>query len=302
MNKIERLISIVMILLQKNIVSTTEFSQLLRVSKRTIIRDMETLGLANIPIYAIHGVHGGYGIMDEYKIDKRLLSSKDLENILTALGGLGQLLVSEDVALTVKKIESMVGTGARSSSVHLSFYDWDGRTEMVATLNICREAIKQTKLLTFDYIDRSGVQSNRRVEPYQLHFSEMSWYLRGFCLDRMDYRTFKLSRMEKLEITSRTFVPRDTVELFREQQYQPERVTIKALIAHSIKDHFIERYGHKSIEPYDSERSSVFMDVPQDQTGFQFLAGFGTELEILEPQSYIDDFRAFLGSLIGRYG
>ena len=91
MEKLERLISIVMILLQKNVVSTTAFSQLFKVSKRTILRDMETLSLSNIPIYSINGVHGGYGIMDEYKIDKRLLSSMDLENILTALGGMGQI-------------------------------------------------------------------------------------------------------------------------------------------------------------------------------------------------------------------
>ncbi|WP_151736024.1 helix-turn-helix transcriptional regulator ['Paenibacillus yunnanensis' Narsing Rao et al. 2020] len=301
MNKIERLISIVMILLQKNIVSTTEFSQLLNVSKRTIIRDMETLSLANIPIYALHGVHGGYGIMDEYKIDKRLLSSKDLENILTALGGLGQLLVSEDVALTIKKIESMVGSGAGKSSVHLSFYNWDGRTEMIPYLKMCQEAIMQTKLLAFDYVDRGGSLTNRQVEPYQLHFSEMSWYLRGFCVDRMDYRTFKLSRMEKLQMTPRTFVPREADELPVQQHYEPELVTVKALVAHSIKEQFVERFGHKSIQPYDSGRSEVFIEVPQDRYGFQFLAGFGTNLEIIGPQSYADDFRMFLEDLIRLY-
>ncbi|MBW7475511.1 HTH domain-containing protein [Paenibacillus oenotherae] len=54
MEKIERLIAIVMILLQKNVISTTEFSQLFNVSKRTILRDMEALSLSNIPIYSIN--------------------------------------------------------------------------------------------------------------------------------------------------------------------------------------------------------------------------------------------------------
>lgn len=104
MGKIERLIAIVMILLQKDVVSSTKFSQLFDVSKRTILRDMETLSLSNIPIYSINGVNGGFGIMDEYKLDKRLLSSKDLENILTALSGLEQILISEEVEVTVKKL------------------------------------------------------------------------------------------------------------------------------------------------------------------------------------------------------
>lgn len=41
--------------------------------------------------------------MDEYKVDKRLLNSSDLENILTALGGLEQILISEEVEITIKK-------------------------------------------------------------------------------------------------------------------------------------------------------------------------------------------------------
>lgn len=106
MEKIERLLSIIMILLKKDVVSTTEFTQLFNVSKRTILRDMETLSLSNIPIYSVNGIHGGYAIMDEYKVDKRLLTSSDLENILTALGGLEQILLSEEVELTIKKIEA----------------------------------------------------------------------------------------------------------------------------------------------------------------------------------------------------
>lgn len=103
MEKVERLISIIMILLKKDVVSSTDFAQLFNVSKRTVLRDMETLSLSNIPIYAVNGVYGGYGIMNEYKVDKRLLSSTDLLNILTALGGLEQILISEEVERTIKK-------------------------------------------------------------------------------------------------------------------------------------------------------------------------------------------------------
>ncbi|GIP26423.1 transcriptional regulator [Paenibacillus sp. J23TS9] len=302
MEKIERLISIVMILLQKNVVSTTEFSQLFNVSKRTILRDMETLGFTNIPIYSINGVYGGYGIMDEYKLDKRLLSSKDLENILTALGGLGQILFSDEVELTLKKIQSMIESSSWKSSIHLSFYDWDGRSEIIQILKTCQEAIVQGRLLTFDYIDQSGLKTNRTVEPYQLHFSEMSWYLKGFCLNRMGYRTFKLSRTDNLNIDIKTFVPRDFLnDQKAEQHYQPKLITIKALISHSIKDHFIERYGQKNIEAYNSEFLIATIDVPHNHNGFQFLAGFGTNLVIIEPKSYVEDFREFLNVMINKY-
>ncbi|OBZ09165.1 YafY family protein [Bacillus sp. FJAT-26390] len=302
MEKIERLISIVMILLQKDVVSTTEFSKLFNMSKRTILRDMETLSLSNIPIYSINGVHGGYGIMDEYKLDKRLLSSNDLENILTALGGLGQILFSDEVEQTLKKIEAMISSSSWKSSIHLSFYDWEGRSEIIQSLKTCQEAILKRKLISFDYIDKNGIKTNRIVEPYQLHFSETSWYLKGFCLHRQRYRTLKLSRIDNLTMNEKTFNPRDyLLEQEHEASYQPQLVAIKALITPSVKDQFIERYGRKSIENYSSEYFLATIDVPQNSIGFQFLASFGTNLEIVEPKTYVEQFRNYLNKMINKY-
>ncbi|OPH54968.1 DNA-binding protein [Paenibacillus ferrarius] len=302
MDKIERLISIIMILLRKNIVSTTEFTQLFDVSKRTILRDMETLSLSNIPIYSINGVHGGYGIMDEYKVDKRLLSSSDLENILTALGGLEQILISEEVDITIKKIEAMVSPLSLKSSIQLSFYGWEGRSEILHTLRTFQESILKRRLVSFDYIDKNGTATNRIVEPYQLHFSETSWYLKGFCLHRMSYRTFKLSRIDKLNMDDKTFNPREyLVEQEREASYQPQLVAIQALISPSIQDQFIERYGRKSIENYSSEFLLATIDVPHNSTGFQFLASFGTNLKIVAPQTYVEDFRNYLKQMMDHY-
>ncbi len=303
MEKVERLISIIMILLKKDVVSTKEFAQLFNVSKRTILRDMETLSLSNIPIYSVNGVHGGYGIMDEYKVDKRLLSSSDLENILTALGGLEQILISEEVEITIKKIEAMVTPLAMKGSIQLSFYDWEGRSEIRQILKTCKEAIIKNRLVSFDYIDKNGTATKRTVEPYQLHFSETSWYLKGFCLERMAYRTFKLSRIDHFNMNEQTFSPRD--DLLEQEQgssYQPEPVAIKALISPSIKDQFIERYGRKSIENYSSDYLLATIYVPQNSTGFQFLASFGTKLEIVEPRTYVEDFRNYLNKMIEKYG
>lgn len=85
--KIERLISMIMILLRRELVSATELAKIFKVTTRTIYRDVETLSMANIPIYTVQGRDGGIGLMPTYKVDKKLLTSKDLQNILTALHG-----------------------------------------------------------------------------------------------------------------------------------------------------------------------------------------------------------------------
>lgn len=301
MDKVERLISIIMILLRKEVVSASEFAQLFNVSKRTILRDMETLSLSNIPIYSINGVHGGYGIMDEYKVDKRLLSNSDLENILTALGGLEQIL-SEEVEITVKKIEAMISPMAPKGTIKLSFYDWEGRSEIRQTLKTSQEAILKRRLVSFDYIDKNGATTKRTVEPYQLHFSESSWYLKGFCLQRMGYRTFKLSRIDHLHMTEQTFSARDEVhEPDQAASYLPELVEVKLLISPVIKDQFIERYGRKRIERFSSDYLSATIQLPQNGNGFHFLASFGTNLQVVEPKSYVEEFRNYLSKMLEQY-
>lgn len=299
--KVERLISIIMILLKKDIVSTKEFTQLFGVSKRTILRDMETLSLSNIPIYAVHGIKGGYGIMDEYKVDKRLLNSTDVENILIALSGLEKILISEEVEVTISKMEAMVNPLSLKGSIQLSFYEWEGRSEVLQALKLCQKSILESKIISFDYIDKDGARTNRMVEPYQLHFSETSWYLKGYCLDRQGIRTFKLSRIDNLNKDETTFRPRDYVLEQEETHFQPQLITVKALISPNIKDQFIERYGQKSIENYSSDYDLATFQIPQNSFGFQFLAGFGTNLIITEPKSYLDEFRSYLLKMVDNY-
>ncbi len=239
--------------------------------------------------------------MEEYKVDKRLLNSSDLENILIALGGLEKILISEEVALTIRKMEAMVNPSSRKGSIQLSFYDWEGRSEILQTLKSCQQSISENKIISFDYIDKDGLKTTRMVEPYLLHFSEASWYLRGYCLDRQGYRTFKLSRVDNLSTDGTTFQPRDFVLEQDKTKYQPQLIAVKALISPNIKDQFIERYGRKSIEHYSSDYFLAAFHIPQNSIGFQFLASFGTHLEIIEPKSFVKEFRSYLLAMMNKY-
>lgn len=69
--KVDRLISIVLVLLDKNRISAQELADMFEVSLRTIYRDIDAIELAGIPIRSTSGVGGGFEIMPNYKIDKR---------------------------------------------------------------------------------------------------------------------------------------------------------------------------------------------------------------------------------------
>lgn len=301
MNKVERLISIVMILLQKDVMSASAFAELLRVSKRTILRDMETLSLSNIPIYAVHGVNGGYAIMDTYKLDKRLLRQADLENVLTALSGLEQLMVSKEVEATIAKIASMAGA-SHHGAIQLSFYNWEGRADIAPVLHACQQAVMDNKVVAFDYLDRGGAATYRRVEPYRLHFSERSWYLKGFCLERQAYRTFKLSRMDRFMQEDVRFTPRDDSDDYMSAPgHRLQSEPIKLLISPRVKEQLVERYGRSCIDDSNPDGLIASISVPMTEEGFRYLAGFGPDVKVMEPAPYIEAFKSFLVATLDAY-
>lgn len=110
-----RLINIVMMLLAQDTISAQTFADLFQVTKRTILRDMDHLSAAHIPVVATRGVNGGFRLLDTYKIDKRLLSVKDLQNILAAVQGLDALLVDPDVAMTLTKVSGLLPTTKKTA-------------------------------------------------------------------------------------------------------------------------------------------------------------------------------------------
>ena len=82
--KIERLIGIIFYLINRECVTTNELAQKFEVSRRTILRDIDTLTLAGIPIYSELGVNGGYIINKDFKVDEKLLTAT-IKNIFCLL-------------------------------------------------------------------------------------------------------------------------------------------------------------------------------------------------------------------------
>jgi predicted DNA-binding transcriptional regulator YafY len=90
--KVDRLVSIIMILLEKERIGAQELADLFEVSPRTIYRDIDTINMAGIPVRSTSGVGGGFEIMQKYKIDKNVFSTSDLSAILMGLSGLSNVM------------------------------------------------------------------------------------------------------------------------------------------------------------------------------------------------------------------
>lgn len=301
MKKIERLISIVMILLQKEVVSASEFSRLFNVTKRTIQRDMDALSYANIPIYAEYGAEGGYALMEGYKFDKRLLNHKDIENILVALGGFEGLITNQEIQTTIQKIKGMASKDI-FPKLDLSFYDWIGRSQIKEEILFIKKAIENNLLLKFEYVDQKGNITYRVVEPYKLHLNEMHWYLIGYSLEREDYRTFKLTRIINIQKDG-FFVPRSEKEFKdgKKHNVQQNLVSVQLSIDVAVRDQFIERYGKNAVTKLNTRSYLATIELPENQFSYQFIAGFGNKVKIMKPKGFVSKYLNFLEDAMKLY-
>ena len=202
--KLDRLIGILSVLLQKETVTAPYLADKFEVSRRTINRDIETLCHAGIPVLTKQGAHGGISILENYKLDRTLLSTNEMQDVLAGLRSLDSIHGTNQYEQLMEKLSagsSDFMTGNQSVLIDLSSWDKASLSPKIAMI---RDAIDRNRRLSFFYHAPSGEQQ-RTVDPYYLIFRWSSWYLWGFCEKRQDYRLFKLNRMTEVQLLSNTF-------------------------------------------------------------------------------------------------
>ena len=106
--KVDRLVSIIMTLLDKKRIGAQELADMFEVSPRTIYRDIDAINMAGVPIRSISGVGGDFEIMPKYKIDKNVFSTADLSAILMGLSNLSNMVRGDELVNALAKVKSFI--------------------------------------------------------------------------------------------------------------------------------------------------------------------------------------------------
>lgn len=89
--------------------------------------------------------------------------------------------------------------------IDVDFSGWGhGPQEREKFLRI-KQAVLESRVLSFTYYSTCGQTTNRRIEPMKLRFRGSAWYVHGFCLEKQELRVFKVSRMEGISVTEEAF-------------------------------------------------------------------------------------------------
>lgn len=299
--KIDRLIGILSILLQKEMVTAPELAEYFEVSRRTIGRDIDALCKAGIPIRTMQGAGGGISIMDGYRMDRTILTSWDMQVILAGLRSLDSVSGSRYYGQLMEKIQagsSEFITGRDSILIDLSSWYRDSLAPKIETI---QDAIGDRHLVKFRYYAPSG-ETERTVEPYYLVFRWSSWYLWGWCLKRKDYRLFKLNRMDQVCRIDKTFVCREASmpDLSNEKIF-PGGIKVKALFEADQKWRLVEEFGTSCFTENDDGRLLFTADYTDMENLITWIMTFGDKAEVLEPGEVREKVRATIEAMRKNY-
>ncbi|WP_411336404.1 helix-turn-helix transcriptional regulator [Ruminococcus gauvreauii] len=289
--KVDRLVSIIMILLDKKRVGAQELADMFEVSPRTIYRDIDAINMAGIPVRSTTGVGGGFEIMQEYKIDKKVFSADDLSALLMGLSSLSGMIRGDELVHALAKVRSFIPADRakeielKVSQICIDLRPWTGNSNIQPYLEIIKSALQENRLLDFEYIAHHGNKTARTVEPYQLVLKGNHWYLQGYCRKRNDFRLFRLSRMSNLQMKEGIFVPRDyqKPQLDFDDIWATMQTRIKIRIHKSVMDRVLDFCTYEDFSSDGDEHYMVNFPFAENDYYYGILLSFGDKCECLEP-------------------
>lgn len=285
--KLPRLIEIVTILLNRKTITASELAERFGVSIRTIYRDIEVLSSAGIPIYTTQGVNGGISIMEEYSLNRTMLSENDKNSILFALHSLRSTKYPE-VDAVLEKLSGIFQSNV-SDWINVDFSPWGSNPNANSKFVDIKNAILKCKVIEIDYINTQSKKTTREIEPLRLSFKHQAWYLWAWCRQREDFRTFCISRIKRVKITNETF-DRMCERTSKSAKNQNAEVVRKVPV-HCVLQ-FTEGALYRLYDDYDDTEIhdngdgtyTIEVDFPEDDWVYGYILSFGSHVKVIEPQ------------------
>ena len=299
--KIDRLLGIITLLLQRDKVTAPELAKKFEVSRRTIYRDIDDICKAGIPIITYQGGDGGISIADGYKLDKSVLTIDELHSIIAGLKSIGSVSDSARIEGLISKLspksEAVVSV-KDSILIDLSSHY---RSSLSEKINLIRSAIKENKLVRFDYYSEKGLL-NRTIEPYFITFKWTSWYVFGYCRARNDFRLFKLNRLWRHGVLDEMFTPREmhSSEIDLDNYFTDEnRITI--LFDKSLEYRLVEEYGPDCYQVVDDGKLKFSVGYTNRDYMVSWVLGFGDKAKVIDPVDLVNEIKEKAKNIIRNY-
>ncbi len=297
----DRLVAIVLLLQKHRQLTARDLSQHLEVSQRTILRDMEALSTAGIPVVAERGQSGGWRLMENYRTTLTGLNEGEVQALFVNppakyLSDLGFERSSTSAALKLLAALPLTMQTIAERIQERVFIDesgWNRQEEVVPYLKQLQQAIWQERTVFLTYRRGDETTIERTVHPLGLVVKGSVWYLVAV-VPQGDVRTFRVSRITSALINDELFerpLDFDLARFWKSSsaafQQKLSGYVMKARVSKAALPWV--RYGGRfakveiAAEPDPDGWTAIEVRFDVEEGALQYALGFGAELEVLEP-------------------
>ncbi|MEV5877375.1 YafY family protein [Streptomyces sp. NPDC052101] len=291
----------------------SELAERLGVSGRTIRNDIDRLRELGYPVDATRGATGGYRLGAGAAMPPLLLDDEEAVAVTVALRTAAQGAVpgtAETSLQALAKLEQVLPSRLRRRVRTLQAYtvavpaDRPVPTISADVLTTLVSACRDRERLRFDYLDHTGRPTRRLVEPYRAVNWGHRWYLLAWDVEREDWRTFRVDRIEPRTPTGPRFTPRE-LPGGDAAAYVSQRVSGAAwryhtrVIVHAPATAVIERINPAvgTVEALDADTCVLITGADTVQTLAVYLGMLDFDFDVTEPAELVTHLRR----LAGRY-
>jgi len=284
--KIDRLIGIIAVLQRQGQVTMPCLAEKFEVSRRTIARDIDALCRAGLPVVTRQGEGGGVSLVEGHSVNASVLTREEMGAILTGLGSLQSVVAAPDPAGLFAKL----GTAETDGSIMIdlaSFY----KDDLAEKIRRFKKAIEEGRFAEFTYYSQKG-EGRRKIEPYRVIYKWSDWYVFGYCLDRQDFRLFKLRRLWEMTVSDEQFTARPVPEEKRRLgSHMTDDYMVEAVYEPSAKYRLVEEYGPGSFREMEDGRLYTRWGFSGMERAEEWLMSFGDQVKVIGPCEMVERMR-----------
>jgi predicted DNA-binding transcriptional regulator YafY len=208
----DRLLALIMLLQSRGKQTAKLLAQELGVSQRTILRDVDALSLAGVPIYSEGGHGGGIALDEKYRTTLNGLHTPEVQALFISenravLHDVGLKDAAEKLLL---KLFAALPDGQRLTVDHIRqrlMIDptwWWHEANPAPFWNDLQRAVYEDRVIQATYENYEGERMVRVLEPYSLVSKSSLWYL--VARREGDLRIYRVSRLHDLQVLDQRFV------------------------------------------------------------------------------------------------
>lgn len=316
MNKMERLLAIVVELQRHGDQRAVDLAERFETSVRTIYRDMQALSESGVPIIGAPGQ--GYSLMDGYFLPPVHLTAEEAIAVLMGTEFVEQQFdapYSSHAESSRRKIESVIPASvrARAEEFRESTRVLNVRGSNVQhgiemqVLNQIRSAVMSNKKLHFRYKRPPNKgdeerETERTVAPYGLVLIRAAWMLIAHCDLRNDIRHFRLSRMNDLVVLDETFERPSDFDLHNYAPADDRQILVNLRFQAHLWDTVLETNNfYVDSVATEGDVVDVTLRVRQPDDVLHWVLSWGHGVEVIEPASFRLRVRSEIEKMLSIY-